>query len=100
VSGEEVALTAGEAAAWLQGHLAALLDAEDRYGGQAAALEAEPQLATYAPILQRVRAKLCAAALGLELRGDGRPFPPEVVAEASRVLRAILVDPEHADPLV
>jgi hypothetical protein len=94
-----VKLTPEEAAAWSSGKLAALLDAEERHGGQRAAIEAEPDLAVYAPILQRVRAKLCAGALGLELRGDGRPFPPELVARASRVLRALLVSPQNPDPL-
>jgi hypothetical protein len=94
-----VQLTAEEAAAWRDGSLAALLDAEDRHGGQRAAIEAEPELATYAPLLQRVRAKFCAAALGVELRGDGRPFPPEVIAEASRAFRAALLSPYDPDPL-
>jgi hypothetical protein len=80
--------------------LIALLDAEERYGGQAAAIQAEPQLAKYAPILQRLRGRLAAEAMGLELRGDGRPFPPEVIADASRAFRAILVRPDDADTLM
>jgi hypothetical protein len=94
-----VRLTAEEAAAWRDGSLAAVLDAEDRHGGQRAAIEAEPELAACAPLLQRVRAKFCAAALGVELRGDGRPFPPEVVADASRAFRAALLSPYDPDAL-
>jgi hypothetical protein len=94
-----VRLTATEAAALFSGNLTALLAAEERHGGQTAAIEAEPRLAVYAPILQSIRAKLCAGALGIELRGDGRPFPPEVVADAARVLRAIIVSPDDPHPL-
>jgi hypothetical protein len=80
--------------------LAVLVDAEERYGSQAAAIEAEPGLAKLAPALQQLRARQAAQALGVELRGDGRPFAPEVIARASRVFRAILLGrPEDADAL-
>jgi hypothetical protein len=88
-----------ETAALGDGSVARLLDLEERYGSQRAALEAHPELAGAARPMQRVRAKVAAARLGLELRGGGRPFPPDVIAEASRTLRAALLAPDDPDPL-
>jgi hypothetical protein len=77
----------------------ALLEAEERHGGQAAAIEAEPELAAAVPELQRWRAQQAAAALGVELGDGGRPFAPDVLVRAGRTLRAILVSPDDADPI-
>jgi hypothetical protein len=93
-------LSAAELREFGADHLAELVEAEELHGGQAAAIEAKPELAPFAPMLQWLRAEQAAGVLGLELRGDGRPFPPEVIAEASRVLRAVLLSPDDPDPLV
>ena len=53
-----------------------LLELEERYGTQRAALEARPDLALAAEALQLARAQVAAEAMGLELRGDGRALRP------------------------
>jgi hypothetical protein len=75
------------------GTIAHMIEAEQRYVGLDAAVEAEPDLREAAAALQRVRAQLAAAEVGIELRGDGRPFPAEIVAAASRALRRRLIRP-------
>jgi hypothetical protein len=90
-----VHLRVGDLSALASDDVARVLAAEDEYGGQAAAIEAEPALAEAAATVQRVRAALAAAALGVELRGDGRPFSDDLVANAARVLRLIVECDAH-----
>lgn len=76
-----------------------LLALEERCGGQSLALEAHPELAETAKAVQSMRAKAAAAALGLELRGDGFPFAADVIAEARRVFQRIVdAEPDDLDP--
>jgi hypothetical protein len=92
-------ITVRDFALLTDGTLERVLEAEQRYLGLAAAVEAEPELEEGAAALQRLRAQLAAAEVGVELRGDGRPFPAEVVSAASRALRRSLLRPGDADAL-
>jgi hypothetical protein len=85
LSSEDVALLES-------GELAALLELEQKHGE--ALLDVHPELAEKAQALQRIRAAVAASELGLRLRGDGRPLPNWLVAELSRVLRRIVIDPD------
>ena len=76
-----------------------LLELEERYGSQQAALAARPDLAGTARALQRARAQAAARALGLKLRGDGRPLPADVLAELDLVFARIVASEDNADPL-
>ena len=69
-----------------------LLELEERYGTQRAALEARPDLALAAEALQLARAQVAAEAMGLELRGDGRALPPDVLAELHLVFSRIVAE--------
>ena len=84
------------------GSAARLLDAEEVYGTQAAAIAAHPELAPVAPLVQRLRAKASAARRGVELDlgGDPRPLAPEVIADARRTFQQIITAERHDDPLV
>ena len=83
------------------GTAARLLDLEERYGTQAAALHAHPELAATAEIVQTIRAKIAAHRLGVELRLDGGalPFPPDVLADCRRVFQRIVDLPRDRDPV-
>jgi ABC-type Zn uptake system ZnuABC Zn-binding protein ZnuA len=85
-------LTAAEAQVLADGTAERLLELEERYGSQQAALAAHPELEPVARQLQRIRAKISAARRGveLELSGDPRPFPAETIARASRTFQRIL----------
>jgi hypothetical protein len=96
-------LSAAEAAVLADGSAERLLDAEQRHGGQAAALAAQPELVPVGQQVQRIRAKIAADRLGLEgfeLSGDAVPLRPDVIAEASRIFQAIVASEDHADALV
>jgi hypothetical protein len=80
-------------------HGAELLEAEDRYGSQRAALEAHPELADTARALQLARAQAAAEAMGLTLRGDGRPLPADVVDELQLLFGRIVASEDDLDPL-
>jgi hypothetical protein len=97
-----VRLTLDEIRVLADGSAARLLDAEDRYGSQAAALAAHPDLTPVARQVQRLRAKASAARRGveLELGGDLRPLAPDVLAEARRTFQQIVTAEAHGDPLV
>jgi hypothetical protein len=75
-----------------------LLELEERYGTQRAALEARPALAPTAKALQLARAQVAAEAMGLELRGDGRPLPADIVAELQIVFSRLVAESD-VDPL-
>lgn len=94
-------LTDYEAGVIADGRAARLLQLEDRYGSQRAALDAHPELVEVAPALQRIRAKIAANALGIELRGDGLPFPEHVLADAEIVFRRLVAArPDDANTLL
>ena len=76
----------------LHAHGAELLELEERYGTQRAALEARPDLAATARALQLARAQVAAEAMGLELRGDGRPLPPDLLAELQLVFSRLVAE--------
>jgi hypothetical protein len=69
-----------------------LLKLEERYGTQRAALEARPDLAPTAKALQLARAQVAAEVMGLELRGDGRALPADIVAELQLVFSRIVAE--------
>ena len=71
--------------ALLAAHGAELLELEQRYGSQRGALEARPELAATGRALQVARAQMAAEAMGLKLRGDGRPLPPDLLSELQLV---------------
>src|SRR5262245_18919116 len=75
-----------------------LLALEERYGSQRAALEAHPELGEVARALQRARAQAGADALGIVLHGDGRPFPPEILADLELVFSRVLAE-DDVQPL-
>ena len=83
------------------GTAARLLDLEERYGTQAAALDAHPELAATARTVQTIRAKIAAHRLGVELHLDGGalPFPPDVLADCRRVFQRIVDLPPDRDPV-
>jgi hypothetical protein len=89
--------TVSDFALLVDGTIRRVLEAEQRYLGLEPAVEAEPDLREGAAALQRLRAQLAAAAIGVELRGDGRPFPREIVAAASRALRRAVLRPGDED---
>jgi hypothetical protein len=78
--------------ALLTAHGAELLGLEERYGTQRAALEARPDLEPTARALQVARAQVAAEAMGLELRGDGRPLAPDVLAELQLVFSRLVAE--------
>jgi hypothetical protein len=75
-----------------------LLGLEELYGTQRAALEARPDLDATAKALQLARAQVAAEAMRLELRGDGRPLPPDVLAELQLVFSRLVAE-DDADPV-
>ena len=81
------------------GSAALLLDLEERYGTQAAALDAHPELALTATTVQTIRAKIAAHKLGVELHLDGGalPFPPDVLADCRRVFQRIVDTRFHTE---
>jgi hypothetical protein len=83
-------LSAAEQEALSSGSIERLRDAEARYGTQRAALDAHPELGPVAPLLQSIRAKAAADALGVRLRGDGDPFPPHILERLRKVVRNLL----------
>jgi hypothetical protein len=93
-------LTGPEGVVLYDGSAARLLALEDRYGGQGAALNAYPELAEVARVVQRIRAKIAAAALGVELRGDGAPFPEDVLAGTELAFRRLVAGPDDPDALL
>jgi hypothetical protein len=99
----KVKLTAAEVAVLADGSAEALLDAEERYGSQAAALAAYPELAATARIVSGTRSKVAASRLGIdgfELGRDVRPLLSEVIADARRVFASVLASHDDPDPLV
>jgi hypothetical protein len=95
-----IRLTGDELLVLHDGSAARLLDLEERYGSQAAALDAHPELVGTARTVQRIRAKVAAHRLGIELQLDAGtiPFPPEVLAETRRVFRLIVAREHDRDP--
>jgi hypothetical protein len=81
------------------GKLRDLYELEDRYGGQQHLLQEHAELAATCQAMQRFRAAVAALALGIRLRGDGRPLPDWLAADLARALRGLLVAEQHRDPL-
>jgi len=94
-------LTGGELLVLHDGTAARLLDLEECYGTQAAALEAHPELAATASTVQSIRAKIAAHRLGVDLHLEGGtlPFPPDVLANCRRVFQRIVDVPCDRDPV-
>jgi hypothetical protein len=69
-----------------------LLELEERYGTQRAALEARPDLEATAHALQVARAQAAAEAMGLGLRGDGRALPRDILAELQLVFSRLIAE--------
>lgn len=92
-------LTGDELLVLHDGSAARLLDLEERYGTQAAALDRHPELAATAATVQRIRAKVAAYRLGVELELDAGalPFPPDVLADTRRVFQRIVDRPSDRD---
>lgn len=92
-------LTGDELVVLHDGSAARLLDLEERYGTQAAALGAHPELTDTARAVQTIRAKIAAHRLGVELDLDGGslPFPPHVLADCQRVFQRIVDLPPDRD---
>ncbi len=76
-----------------------LLELEDRYGSQAVVLDLHPELADVARALQRARAQAAADALGLTLRGDGRPLPADALVDLELAFSQIVAAEDDAQPL-
>lgn len=91
---EELILTAAERAL-LEEHGEELLELEDRYGSQQAALEVRPELADVARALQVARALTAAKALGLRLRRDARPFPESLLVNLERAFVRIVAQDDR-----
>lgn len=81
------------------GKLTELFKLEEKHGGQRALLEIRPELADLCAAMQRVRAAVAAHALGIQLRGDGRPIPRWLVDELSRTVRGIVIAEHNRDAL-
>ena len=82
----------------LDAHGAELLELEERYGSQRAALDARPELTATARALQVARAQMAAEAMGLELRGGGRPLPPDLLSDLQLVFSRLVTE-DDMDPL-
>jgi hypothetical protein len=94
-------LTGEELLVLHDGSAARLLDLEERHGTQAAALDAHPELSRTAQLVQRIRAKVAAYRLGIELDLDAGalPFPADVLADCQRVFQRIVDLPRDRDAL-
>jgi hypothetical protein len=79
----------------LEKHGEELLELEERYGSQRAALDVRPELADVARALQVARAQAAAAALGLRLRRGARPFPERLLAELERAFARIVAQDDR-----
>jgi hypothetical protein len=79
----------------LEKHGEELLELEERYGSQQAALEVRPELADVARALQHARAQAAATALGLRLRRDARPFPERLLVELERAFARIVAQDDR-----
>jgi NAD(P)-dependent dehydrogenase (short-subunit alcohol dehydrogenase family) len=92
-------LTGDELLVLHDGTAARLLELEERYGTQVAALDAHPELARTAATVQRIRAKIAAHRLGVELQLDAGalPFPADVLADCQRVFQRIVDRPGDVD---
>jgi hypothetical protein len=90
-------VTVSDFALLMDGTIGRVLEAEQRHVGLEAAVAAEPDLREGAAALQRLRGQLAAAEIGVELRGDGRPFPREIIEAASRALRRTVLRPHDRD---
>jgi hypothetical protein len=75
-----------------------LLDLEERYGSQQAALDVRPDLADVARALQVARAQSAATALGLRLRRDARPFPERLLADLERTFARLVAQDDRDAP--
>ena len=81
--------------ALLEMHGEELLELEERYGGQQAALDVRPDLGDVARALQHARAQAAATALGLRLRRDARPFPERLLAELELAFARIVAQDDR-----
>jgi hypothetical protein len=72
-----------------------LLELEERYGSQQAALDARPDLAEVARALQHARAQAAATALGLRLRRDAHPLPERLLAGIERTFARIVAQDDR-----
>lgn len=84
--------------ALLSEHGEELLELEERYGSQQAALDVRPDLADVARALQVARAQSAATALGLCLRRDARPFPEPLLADLERTFARLVAQDDRDAP--
>ena len=63
-----------------------------RVRSQRAALDARPELTATARALQVARAQMAAEAMGLVLRGGGRPLPPDLLSDLQLVFSRLVTE--------